>query len=286
MALTQATFDKAFKDVAKKMEKNFANMQQNFQKEMSVLKDIITEKDSMISKLEETLEAQRTTLEKANERLLQLEVRDRRHNLILHGLPKENRGDFLEVKVRSVLKDKVDLKEEIKISMLFRLKEKSVSDRSNRTSAPPVLFTCSSDHDVLSIMKLVKNLKVGKKTVKGLGGRTISLTQDQHLKFMEPPCLKSIVIELVLESEVARHIQGLKGASSSGPDYISTKAEYSLEVNGKVISDLDEVSGNFANHFAAVGERIHAEISSDTSVPTQTFVEDRGDGREMILEPR
>ena len=30
--------------------------------------------------------------------------------------------------------------------------------------------------------------------------------------------------------------------------------------------------------FAAVGERIYAEISSDTSVPTQTYVEDRGDG--------
>ena len=40
---------------------------------------------------------------------------------------------------------------------------------------------------------------------------------------MGPPCLKSIVIELVLESEVVRRIQGLKGASSSGPDYISTK---------------------------------------------------------------
>ncbi|KAK2707850.1 hypothetical protein QYM36_015505 [Artemia franciscana] len=77
------------------MEQNFANMQQNFQKEICVLKDIITEKDSQISKLEETLEAQRTTQEKANERLLQLEVRDRRHNLILHGLPKEKRGDSL-----------------------------------------------------------------------------------------------------------------------------------------------------------------------------------------------
>ncbi|KAK2711244.1 hypothetical protein QYM36_012428, partial [Artemia franciscana] len=83
------------------MEQNFANMQQHFQKEISVLKDIITEKDSKISKLEETLEARRTTLEKANERLLQLEVRDRRHNLILHGLPKEKRGDSLEMKVRS-----------------------------------------------------------------------------------------------------------------------------------------------------------------------------------------
>ena len=39
------------------MEQNFANMQQHFQKEISVLKDIITEKDSKISKLEETLEA-------------------------------------------------------------------------------------------------------------------------------------------------------------------------------------------------------------------------------------
>ncbi|KAK2701312.1 hypothetical protein QYM36_020031 [Artemia franciscana] len=99
MALTQATFDKVFKDLAKKMEQNFANMQQNFQKEISVLKDIFIEKDSKISKLEETLEAQRTTLEKANECLLQLEVRDRKHNLILHGLPKEKRGDSLEMKV-------------------------------------------------------------------------------------------------------------------------------------------------------------------------------------------
>ena len=65
---------------------------------------------------------------------------------------------------------------------------------------------------------------VGEKTVKGLGGSAISLAQDQHLKFMGPPCLKSIVIKLVLESEVARHIQGLKVASPSGPDYISTKA--------------------------------------------------------------
>ena len=61
--------------------------------------------------------------------------------------------------------------------------------------------------------------------------------------------------------------------------------EYILEVNGKVISDLEKVSENFANHFAAAGERIHTEISSDTSVPTQTFVEDRGDGFEMMLEP-
>ena len=32
---------------------------------------------------------------------------------------------------------------------------------------------------------------VGEKTVKGLGGSAISLTQDQHLKFLGPPCLKS-----------------------------------------------------------------------------------------------
>ena len=38
---------------------------------------------------------------------------------------------------------------------------------------------------------------VGEKTVKALGGSAISLTQDQHLKFMGPPCLISIVIELV-----------------------------------------------------------------------------------------
>ena len=53
------------------------------------------------------------------------------------------------MKVRSVLKDKVGLKEEIKISRSFRLKEKSISDRSSRTSAPPVLFTCSSDPDII-----------------------------------------------------------------------------------------------------------------------------------------
>ena len=48
--------------------------------------------------------------------------------------------------------------------------------------------------------------------------RDLVEAQDHHLKFMGPPCLEPIVIELVLESEVARHIQGLKGASSSGPD--------------------------------------------------------------------
>ena len=67
---------------------------------------------------------------------------------------------------------------------------------------------------------------VGEKTIKRLGGTVISLAQDQHLKFMGPFCLKSIVIELVLESEVAIHIQGLKGASSSGPDYFLKKESF------------------------------------------------------------
>ncbi|KAK2705160.1 hypothetical protein QYM36_017268 [Artemia franciscana] len=147
------------------MEQNFANMQQNFQKEICILKDIITEKDSKINKLEETLEAQRTTREKANERLLQLEVLDRRHNLILHGLPKEKRGDSLEMKVRSLDIDGVLIE------------------------GPCEVKNCLASYFA----------SVGEKTVKGLGGSAISLAQDQHLKFMGPPCLKSIVIELVLE---------------------------------------------------------------------------------------
>ncbi|KAK2721090.1 hypothetical protein QYM36_003384 [Artemia franciscana] len=67
------------------------------------------------------------------------------------------------------------------------------------------------DQTAKVVLYLMKEHDFGEKTIKRLGGTVISLAQDQHLKFMGPFCLKSIVIELVLESEVAIHIQGLKG---------------------------------------------------------------------------
>ncbi|KAK2701881.1 hypothetical protein QYM36_019479 [Artemia franciscana] len=99
-----------------------------------------------------------------NQRLLELEVRDRRLNLILHGLTKEKHGETLQANFEEVMKNNIGLEDSPKITRLFRIKQRfdNVSVRasnSTKKAAPPVMFSCLNEWEVQTVLKSVGKLK-------------------------------------------------------------------------------------------------------------------------------
>ncbi|KAK2710903.1 hypothetical protein QYM36_012165 [Artemia franciscana] len=109
-------------ELKQQVEQRFSKMETTLPKEVSDLEKIITENDSLINELIQAVEFQKEQFEL--QRLLHLEVGESRHNLLLQGLPKEKKDESLELKVRTVLKDKLGLVENVNITRMFLLKEK------------------------------------------------------------------------------------------------------------------------------------------------------------------
>jgi len=132
--------------------------------EIVKLKSEIEEKDTIIAALQSTLDVQIKATDSTNQRLLELEVRDRRLNLILHGLTKEKHGETLQANFEEVMKNNLGLEDSPKITRLFRIKQRldNVSVRasnSTKKAAPPVMFSCLNEWEVQTVLKSVGKLK-------------------------------------------------------------------------------------------------------------------------------
>ncbi|KAK2718183.1 hypothetical protein QYM36_005486 [Artemia franciscana] len=132
--------------------------------EIVKLKFEIEEKDTIIAALQSTLDVQIKATDSTNQRLLELEVRDRRLNLILHVLTKEKHGETLQANFEEVMKNNLGLEDSPKITRLFRIKQRldNVSVRasnSTKKAAPPVMFSCLNEWEVQTVLKSVGKLK-------------------------------------------------------------------------------------------------------------------------------
>ncbi|KAK2718308.1 hypothetical protein QYM36_005572 [Artemia franciscana] len=170
MSVTQITLEKALKDLSSKLEARLVAISASqseikgqlsaqfseIKSEIQLLNSKLSEKDKLISELNSRIEQQ-------EQRLLELEVKDRKLNLVVHGLKKEKNGETLEQNLQDLLRSSLEIKDNIQIARSFRVKQKqsniSVRGNTKKPSLPPVVFSCSKDSDILTIMKSVGKLK-------------------------------------------------------------------------------------------------------------------------------
>ncbi|KAK2712318.1 hypothetical protein QYM36_011116, partial [Artemia franciscana] len=111
----------------------------------------LSRKDEKIAELGIKLGEQSIELGPRDQRILQLEVRDRRVNLVLHGLEKERRKETLERKVKDLIECKRSVLENIVLSWSYRVDHKPNSVSRHMSFA--------SEHDVHTVLKSVGELK-------------------------------------------------------------------------------------------------------------------------------
>ena len=68
---------------------------------------------------------------------------------------------------------------------------------------------------------------------------------------------------------------------------IPAPQEYSLNVGGKIVRDLNKVCDLFAHQFSNIGENVQSEAAVNKELQTEesTFEDIRGQDFEMKLEP-
>ncbi|KAK2727025.1 hypothetical protein QYM36_007769 [Artemia franciscana] len=76
----------------------------------------LSEKDKLISELNSRIEHQ-------EQRLLELEVKDPKLYLAVHGLRKEKNGKTLEQNLQDLLRSSLEIKDNIQITRSFRVKQ-------------------------------------------------------------------------------------------------------------------------------------------------------------------
>ena len=81
--------------------------------EIQLLNSKLSEKDKLTSELNSRIEQQ-------EQRLLELEVKDRKLNLVVHSLRKEKNGETLEQNLQDFLRSSLEIKDNIQIARSFK----------------------------------------------------------------------------------------------------------------------------------------------------------------------
>lgn len=192
-SVSQKTFDDAMKALGKKLDliinqqKEFAVTLSSISDEVQTLKNESKSRDAKIASLESQLEEQKSKFDTIETKLLEIEVKDRKLNLIIFGLPKEKNQQSVLTNVSTLLTSKMEITDKIRLSQCYRVPQKSnVSSRKPYT--PPVFVTVSTEKDILSIFSSISKLK----------GTGVRICTDL------PPKLNSIRNELLSKGKEMR----------------------------------------------------------------------------------
>lgn len=192
-SVSQKTFDDGMKALGKKLDliinqqKEFAVTLSSISDEVQTLKNESKSRDAKIASLESQLEEQKSKFDTIETKLLEIEVKDRKLNLIIFGLPKEKNQQSVLTNVSTLLTSKMEITDKIQISQCYRVPQKSnVSSRKPIT--PPVFVTVSTEKDILSIFSSISKLK----------GTGVRICTDL------PPKLNSIRNELLTKGKEMR----------------------------------------------------------------------------------
>ena len=108
-SVSQKTFDDGMKALGKKLDliinqqKEFAVTLSSISDEVQTLKNESKSRDAKIASLESQLEEQKSKFDTIETKLLEIEVKDRKLNLIIFGLPKEKNQQTVLAKVSTLL---------------------------------------------------------------------------------------------------------------------------------------------------------------------------------------
>lgn len=192
-SVSQKTFDDGMKALGKKLDliinqqKEFAVTLSSISDEVQTLKNESKSRDAKIASLESQLEEQKSKFDTIETKLLEIEVKDRKLNLIIFGLPKEKNQQSVLTNVSTLLTSKMEITDKIRLSQCYRVPQKSnVSSRKPIT--PPVFVTVSTEKDILSIFSSISKLK----------GTGVRICTDL------PPKLNSIRNELLTKGKEMR----------------------------------------------------------------------------------
>lgn len=192
-SVSQKTFDDGMKALGKKLDliinqqKEFAVTLSSISDEVQTLKNESKSRDAKIASLESQLEEQKSKFDTIETKLLEIEVKDRKLNLIIFGLPKEKNQQSVLTNVSTLLTSKMEITDKIRLSQCYRVPQKSnVSSRKPYT--PPVFVTVSTEKDILSIFSSISKLK----------GTGVRICTDL------PPKLNSIRNELLSKGKEMR----------------------------------------------------------------------------------
>lgn len=192
-SVSQKTFDDGMKALGKKLDliinqqKEFAVTLSSISDEVQTLKNESKSRDAKIASLESQLEEQKSKFDTIETKLLEIEVKDRKLNLIIFGLPKEKNQQSVLTNVSTLLTSKMEITDKIRLSQCYRVPQKSnVSSRKPNT--PPVFVTVSTEKDILSIFSSISKLK----------GTGVRICTDL------PPKLNSIRNELLTKGKEMR----------------------------------------------------------------------------------
>lgn len=192
-SVSQKTFDDGMKALGKKLDliinqqKEFAVTLSSISDEVQTLKNESKSRDAKIASLESQLEEQKSKFDTIETKLLEIEVKDRKLNLIIFGLPKEKNQQSVLTNVSTLLTSKMEITDKIRLSQCYRVPQKSnVSSRKPYT--PPVFVTVSTEKDILSIFSSISKLK----------GTGVRICTDL------PPKLNSIRNELLTKGKEMR----------------------------------------------------------------------------------
>ena len=141
MAVTQAKFDEGMKRIQALLDKILAE-QKSFSVSIISLQDEVRQISAENANLREESKKLRNDLEQEKLRnndleskLLDIEVRERKLNLIVHGLPTEKHNQSVTSNVKSLLSDKLQVTEDISLTKCYRLARNSSSNITSRKTS-------------------------------------------------------------------------------------------------------------------------------------------------------
>ena len=125
------------------------------------LRQSLADKDAEIVELRSSIESHLAERVKLEKRLLDLEVKDRQLNLIVHGLPKEKLGQSLTENIETLFKEKLEIEKDIALKKVYRIKSVSpITVRNNKQAGvSPVLISCANNLDLKMLLGNVGKLK-------------------------------------------------------------------------------------------------------------------------------
>lgn len=169
--VTQKSFDEFRKVLSGKLDSIIAtqtelnNKLDGITSEIASLRTEAADRDVRLNNFEKTIDEYVDKYQALEKQLLLIDVKDRRLNLIVHGLPAEEPNKKVEDSVIKLVSEKLGVTSDISMTKCYRISSRAAnitnrrSKQNSRRKESPVFISLSSESDVQSIMNNVKKLK-------------------------------------------------------------------------------------------------------------------------------
>jgi len=200
MAVSQKNFDEAVKILTEKLDAVIRSQRdinksiQSLTGEIATLKKDASDRDIKIGQLEKELEDQKLRCDQLENQVLESDVKDRKLNLLIHGMPTERPSQTVEENVKFFLSDTMEISDPIQITKCYRMLGGSVNVTNRRPRPAPIFISVVNEQNIQRILNSVRKLK----------GSGIRVCTDL------PPKLNAIRNELLAKAKDLRESDSAK----------------------------------------------------------------------------